>query len=124
MGTPYFTYTNPIYQPAMRVMSAIIPGNPSVVTTTVPHLYKTGTIVRFNIPTGFGMQQVNQAIGPIIVTGSTTFWVAINSTKAQPLLDISLWPANAVSYPNCTAIGEDNSMLSAAIQNTLPHSAT
>lgn len=121
MATPYFAYTNPVFQPAMRILQAITIASIASVTTTFNHLYITGTIVRLDIPVGFGMQQANQLTGTINVTGATTFLIDIDTTFFDPLLSFSSWPINATSYPQVVPIGEDNSILTAAVQNTLPH---
>lgn len=72
---------NPVFQPAMRIISDITNANPAAVTTTFAHQYTTGIIARLNIPKGFGMVQANQLYGPINVTGATTFTIDIDSTN-------------------------------------------
>ena len=79
---------NPVYQPAMRIISSVTNANPAVVTTTFNHQYKSGLIVRLNIAQGYGMQQANQLYGPIIVTGNTTFTIDIDTTLFDPLLTL------------------------------------
>lgn len=112
----------PIYQPSMRIISAITNADPALVTTTFNHQYLTGTIVRLVIPPGFGMTQANQLYAPITVTGDTTFTIAIDTTY----FDVFVTPASfPLSYQSAQAvpIGEDNDMLTAAVQNVLPYSA-
>lgn len=121
MGNPYFAIENPTFQPAMRIMQDITNAFPAAVTTTFDHLYITGTIVRLDIPVGFGMYQANTLFGTITVTGSTTFDIDIDTTLFEPFLAIGNWPARAVSYPQIVAIGERNDILTAAVMNTLPH---
>ncbi len=117
MPTPYYAYPTPIYQPAMRIVQSITIAIVPEVTTTFAHLYKTGTVVRIDMPEGFGMQQINQKFGTIVVTGSTTFLINIDTTFFDTMLAFIDWPADASSYPQCLAIGEDNSILTAAVQN-------
>jgi hypothetical protein len=119
MGNPYYAYPNPIFQPAMRIIQNITNAPLAVVTTTFPHLYITGTIVRLDIPQIFGMNQANQLTGTINVTGPDTFLIDIDTTIFEPFLNFALWPVRATSYPNVVAIGEDNDILTAAVQNTL-----
>ena len=113
----------PVYQPAMRIIEAITNANPASVTTTFNHQYITGTIVRLNVPTGFGMVQANQLYGPIVVTGDTDFTIDIDTTFFDVFFISVTFPQ---SYQSATVvpIGEVSSMLSAATQNVLPYSAT
>lgn len=107
----------PIFQPAMRIISAISNGNPALVTTTFAHLYITGTIVRIDIPLGYGMQQINGLIGEIVVTAPTTFFIDINTLLFDPFTI----PSSVTQYPQVVPIGEDALILTAAVRNTLPH---
>src|SRR4249920_1159720 len=103
----------PIYQPAMRIIAGITNSNPAIVTTTFDHQYITGTIIRIDIPLGFGMQQINQQFGSIIVLSPTTYSIAIDSTLYDTFSAASSYPYNeqlAQSVP----IGEDNDILTAA----------
>lgn len=115
--------TNPTYQPAMRIISAITNANPAQVTTTFAHNYQTNLIVRINIPSHFGMQQINQLQGTITVNSTTTFLIDIDTTH----FDVFSTPANyPYSYQSATVVpvGEDNSTLLQATNNVLPYSAT
>lgn len=80
--------SKPTFQRAMRVISSITNANPAVVTTTTNHQYITGMIVRLNIPTGFGMQQVSQQQGVITVTGATTFQISIDTTYMDAFVSL------------------------------------
>lgn len=118
--TPSFSYPFPVYQPAMRVISSITNGFPSVVTTTVNHQYLDGTIVRLIVPTGFGMVQANQLTGSILVLSPTTFSVDIDTT----LFDVFVLPSSfPLDYNDAQVIpvGEDNDTLLAATYNVLPY---
>jgi hypothetical protein len=117
-----FPYANPIYQPAIRIVSNITRSNPVVITTSQDHLYVSGTIVRIDIPftpiggTSYGMQQINQQFGPITVLTDITFSLPINSTQFDPYLGpSSLYTQQAQSVP----IGENTDQLNAAVQNVL-----
>lgn len=48
-----------LYYPQYRAIAAITAANPMVVTTLVQQNYQIGDVVRFQIPTQFGMQQLN-----------------------------------------------------------------
>ena len=112
----------PVFQKAMRIISAITNANPASITTTFDHQYITGMIVRLNIPAGFGMVQANQLYGPIIVTGSTTFTIDIDTTKFDVFAAPSTYPLNR-QYAQVTPVAELNSTLKAATQNVLPYPA-
>lgn len=112
----------PIFQKAMRIISAITNASAASVTTTFNHQYITGMIVRLNIPDGFGMVQANQLYGPIIVTSPTTFTIAIDTTKFDVFAAPSSFPFNRQSAV-VTPIGELSSTLQAATQNVLPYPA-
>lgn len=113
----------PVFQPAMRIISSITNANPAVVTTTFNHQYKTGSIVRLNVPEGFGMVQANQLYAPIVVTGNTTFTIDIDTTHFQPFKAPTRYPFNRQSA-TVTPVGELNTQLNAAVMNVLPYSAT
>lgn len=124
-------YANPFptYQPSMRIISAITNANPAAVTTTFAHQYVTGTVVRLDIPSGFGMTQANQQFGDITVTSPTTFTIAIDTTMFDTFVvpTYTLLPSGTVvslQQAQCIAIGELNSQLNAALYNVLPYSAT
>ena len=76
-----FAYSDPIYGPAMRLIAFITNAYPAVVTTTFDHHYVDGTIVRFDLPSANGMQQLNQQTSPILVTGDTTFTIDIDTRQ-------------------------------------------
>jgi hypothetical protein len=115
-----YALANPIYQPAMRIVASITKGNPTVVTTTFNHLYNSETIVRLDIPPGYGMTQINQQFGPITVTGATTFTIPIDSTLYDPFVAPMSYPANA-QQAQVVSFGELSDTLINAVQNTLPH---
>jgi|KBSSwiStaDraftv2_1062776.scaffolds.fasta_scaffold488680_2 hypothetical protein len=119
----FYAQPNPIFQPAMRLIASITQANPAVVTTTFDHLYITGTIVRLDIPPQYGMQQLDGFVGPITATGSTTFSFPIDSTLFQAFAVPSPISPQQSTCAMVVPIGEDNSILTAAVQNTLPHSS-
>ena len=112
----------PVFQKAMRIISAITNGNPAAITTTFNHQYITGQIVRLNIPAGYGMVQANQLYGPIVVTSPTTFNIAVDTTTFDAFAVPATFPFNRQSA-QVTPIGEVSSILQAATQNVLPYPA-
>jgi len=113
----------PVFQPAMRIVSGITNAFPAVITTTFDHTYVSGEIVRIIIPPGFGMQQINQQIGPITVLSSTTFSIPIDTTRYDIFSVPSTQPANK-QYAQVLSIGEVSDQIYAALQNVLPYRAT
>ena len=118
----------PDFQPATRVIATISISYPAIVTTTVDHLYVTGTIVRLEIPEACGMQQANNLTGTITVAGANSFTIDIDTREFDPFFvppDVNTDPINGVPlYVNTCAlvipIGESNDILTAAVQNVLP----
>jgi hypothetical protein len=111
----------PVFQPAMRIITAITNASPASVTTSFDHQYRTGTVVRLNIPTGFGMVQANQLTGTITVTSDTSFTIPIDTTYFDVFAASVTFP---YSYQSATVvpIGEDSATLLAATVNVLPYS--
>jgi len=122
MYTPSFAARRPDFQPALRIISNITNANIVTVTTTFDHQYIDGLIIKLNIPVGFGMQQINQQFGPIIVTGATTFTMQINSTYYDPFVVPS--GNGPFQDPQCIPIAEVNSTFQGAKKNVLPYPAT
>jgi hypothetical protein len=118
-----FAYRNPIFQPAMRIITAITNANPAQVTTSFAHLYASGIIVRLDIPPADGMQQANGLTGTITVTSPTTFTIDIDTTG----MDIFAIPVSPSPQTNTCAmvvpVGEVNAILTQAVRNTLPHTS-
>lgn len=111
---------NPVFKPAMRIISSITNANPAVVTTTFAHNYVTGCIVRLIIPLGYGMMQANQLHAPITVTSSTTFTIAIDTLNFPPFTTPITSPLDD-QYAQCIPIGEVNGSLLSSYKNVLPY---
>lgn len=116
------SYSNPLptFQPAMRVIAGITNSFPVIITTTINHQYKNGLTVRIDIPPGFGMEQLNQQFGEIIVTGNTTFTMAIDTTNYTPFVLPTGFPP-AYQDAQVVPIAEDNALLNSATNNVLPY---
>lgn len=112
---------NPTYKPSMRVISNITNANPATVTTTFAHGYISGTICRLHIPPGYGILQANTLFGEITVTGDTTFTIDIDTSTFEPYTTPDSFPEDK-QYPQVVPIGENNSILAAAVRNVLPYS--
>ncbi len=113
-------YQYPVFKPAMRIVTNITNANPAIVTTSFPHGYISGATVRIDMPPSFGMQQINQQFGVIVVTSPTTFALPIDTTHYDAFSTPSTYPDNAQSCM-CVPFAEDNSVLTSAVQNVLPY---
>jgi|SRR5665213_1815375 len=116
MGSCY-AFRNPIFQPAYRLIASITQSNPAIITTTFAHKYVTGTTVRLDIPVLDGMQQADQFVGEIVVTGSTTFTIPTLDTTNFDVFSIPVTNLNTCAL--VVPIGENNAILTAAVHNTL-----
>lgn len=111
---------NPIFQPAMRLITAITRADTAQVTTSFAHQYISGLQVRLEIPVACGMQQANKFVGVIEVDSPTTFLVlGLNSTN----FDAFAIPVSPSPHVNTCAmvipVGEINSLLRGATVNNL-----
>lgn len=112
-----FDVTHPMFQPAMRVVTAITRATNASVTTNVAHDYGTGLIVKFYFPVPiFGMSQINGRQGTVTVTSPTTFTIDIDSTH----FDAFSVPGGNRQYPQVVPVAEVNSLLTQATRNVLP----
>lgn len=119
-----YAIASPVYQPAMRAILSITNANPALVTTTIDgvtpadHDYITGTIVRLDIPLGFGMFQADKLIAPITVVSPTTFTIDINTSSFDAFVIPTTYPLN-YQQAQVKPVGELNSMLTASTINVL-----
>lgn len=77
------------------------------VTTDLPNQFVTGQLVRFLIPPGWGITQLNNQLGFITVINSTTqFIVNIDPTGFNEFVTASA-PFNK-QKPQCICVGDNN----------------
>jgi len=110
---------NPTFQPAMRIITSITNANPMVITTSFDHDYITGTIIKLNIPKGFGFQQANKFKGSITVTGTTMFTMDLDSTNFDPYVIPADNPGHFFTQGQTIPVGQINSILLASKRNVL-----
>ena len=125
----YFAVQNPMFQPAMMNILGISQSNPCLITTTFDgiapgaHNYQTGLIVRLVIPQYFGMDQLAQAgdvLYTITVVNPTQFTIPVDSTGFVGYAVPPIFPGGLDTPCQVSPIGEDNAMLTMAVQNVLP----
>ena len=70
--------------PALNFITSITQSNPAVITTATNHGYSDGLFIRVVFPQTvapvFGMTQINEEIGEIIVLSANSFSVDIDTT--------------------------------------------
>jgi hypothetical protein len=67
----------------MRCIASITNAVNAVVTTTVPHLYNTGLIVRLRVPSACGMTELDGGKYQITVIDATSFSIDENTIGFQ-----------------------------------------
>ena len=118
--TTCFAFRRPVFQPSMRIITAITNAAIASVTTSFAHNYVTGTIVRLVIPLGVGMPQANDLFAPIVVTSHTTFDILIDTSLFDPFIIPSPPPLH-YTCAQAVPMAEINSILRAAVHNALPY---
>ena len=117
MSTCY-AVRNPMFTPAMRLISSISQSYPAVITTTFDHGYSSGTIIKIKVPFSCGMEEINGYVGVITVTGGDTFTVNVDSTRFNafsiPAIPVPVW---ADTCAQVIPIGEVNDMITGATRN-------
>lgn len=99
--------TYKLFRPQNRVIANITAANPAVVTTLVDHGYSNGDLVRFRVPAGCGMTQMNGLTGTVTVLTAGTFSVDIDST-AFTAFAFPLPAAVPFTPAEVTPVGESN----------------
>lgn len=111
-----YAVADPIFQPAMRVITAITNGFTAQVTTSFAHDYLDGMIVRLYVPRDYGMIQADKKMGTITIVDSTNFLIDIDTTYFDAFVVPMSTNVNAQVVP----IGEVNNTLQASTLNILP----
>jgi hypothetical protein len=110
---------NPIFQPAMRLIASITNAFPALVTTTFANQYKSGLIVRLDIPVACGMQEINGMTGTISVVSDTSFFIDIDTTFITPFsIPVGVSP-HVDTCAQVVPVGEVNEQLFQATRNIL-----
>lgn len=115
-----YAEVNPIFKPAMRLIAAISQSDPMVITTTFEHQYIDGIYVRLHVPPADGMTEAHRLTGYIVVTSLTTFTLPYNSSYFTPFSIPVLPNPHEDICAQVIPVGEENAILLAAVQNTLP----
>lgn len=69
---------NPIFYPSYRYISAVTRGVTTVVRMTVTNDYTAGQLVRFKVPSDFGMVELDGLTGTILSTNAVTNTITVD----------------------------------------------
>ena len=119
----YAVLEQPTIQPAVRAIIAISQSLPAVITTSFPHSYGVGMIVRIKVPLTFGMTQINDLQGTIIAVTDDTFDITIDSTNFDPFFipPNQVPPDAQTQYAQVVPVGEVPQTHAFAFRNVLPY---
>ncbi len=81
----------PAFYPKRRFIQAITAANPAVVTTTVPHGYTVGQKVRLQVPSAYGMTQMNELTATVTAVGAASITTDIDGSAFTAFA----WPLTA-----------------------------
>jgi hypothetical protein len=98
---PYF------FKPSQFIISNIVLGQTTTVTTVLPNNYVVGQQIRLLIPSGYGCTQLDEVKGFISSILSTTDFVTTIDSSQNVNAFISS-PPNVINYPQVIAIGDIN----------------
>lgn len=94
------------FQPSTFDISAITRGYPTaLVTTTEAHNYVVGQLVRFHIPLGWGMRQLDGQQAYVTAVNSSTSFTIDLPTRS---FDAFTTPSPAFQTAQVSAIGDEN----------------
>ncbi len=116
----FYANPDPIFQPALRLITNITKAAQAVVTTSFDHDYISGVIIRFNIPRAYGMTELDSKTGIVTVLSDTTFSVDIDTREFNAFVNFD--PTMGQWYEKNLAattvpVGEVNSSLLSATRN-------
>ena len=114
MATPY-PYPGPValynnlpiepqfYEPSRFIITNVILGSTTIVTTSVNHNYVVGQLVRLLIPVAFGCFQLNETSGYVIsIPAANQVEVGINSNQNVNSFNSSPFSANISGITKAT----------------------
>ena len=118
---------NPIFYPRNRVITKVTTGTTTTITFSVTHGYTVGQQLRFNVPSGWGMVELNELDGTVLSINTTTNSITVDidssSFTAFTFLTNLLYPitpAQAVPFGEDTpyALSQGVDILGGATINT------
>lgn len=100
---------NPRFYPRSRYVTAITKAASAVVTLSVTHGYTVGQTVRLNVPSAFGMTEINGLLGTITAVNTSTNTITLNidstafTTFAFPTSAVA---AAGITFAQVIPVGE------------------
>lgn len=108
-----------MYQPSQRYITNITQAASAVVTLSVTHGWVVGQKIYFNVPSTFGMSQINGKYGEITAINTTTNTVTVNIDTTG--FTAWAWPVSAsvpFSFPMAIPAGEIPTIITGANYNS------
>lgn len=97
------------FKPSRFVITAIALGLTTTITTSLPHNYVIGQLVRLIVSEYYGSYQLNEQTGNVIaIPTATSFILDLNSIGANTFIPT---PTYGPTLPQVLAIGDENSGL-------------
>lgn len=90
--------------PKVLTITAVTQSYPMIVTVLESNVYVVGQSLYFNIPTAYGMFELNQLTGTILQISGQNFYMSINSTIFDPFVI----PVNAKQTATVSPSGSNN----------------
>lgn len=108
-GTLHYRIVNysPLFYPRRFTLINVSAAANAVVTTSIPHNYKVGQLVRFSIPAVSGMIQLDGLTGSIVSITSPTIFVVNIDTSAFTAFTFPTVAQQPSLYPQVVPVGED-----------------
>ena len=94
-GSFYPVNHDPLYYPRHRYITAVTQAASAVVTLSVTHGYTAGQVVRFVVPSAYGMTQIDNLTGKI---------TAVDTTNNTITVDIDSTAFTAFAFPATAAV--------------------
>lgn len=108
-GTLHYRVVNysPLFYPRRFTIINITQATQAVVTTSIPHNYTVGQLVRFSIPSVSGMVQLDQQTGTIVSITSPTIFVVNIDTSAYTAFTFPTVAQQPSLFPQVVPVGEN-----------------
>jgi hypothetical protein len=120
---PVPIFSNPpiepqFYEPSRFVISSIVLGSTTTVTTSVDHDYVVGQQIRLLIPSVFGTRQLNNQTALVLsIPAANEVVINIDSNRYDPFISS---PAFVLTSAQIVAIGDVNTGLITTTGRTIP----
>lgn len=108
----------PIFYPRRRFIVEITQASQAVVRFSVAHGYSVGDVIRFHVPSEFGMQQINGRIGRVAAVSTTNNTVTVDISSSNFSAFALPATANATgNFAHVVPVGELGFTSSSATDN-------